>query len=54
MDPWVLRLKCIDVSLAVNFKFTQFKPAVVYQLSFTRLVINFGSSAENSSSPAVH
>lgn len=46
--------KHIDVNLAVSFNFTQFKPAVIDQLSFTCLVINFGSSAENSSSSAIH
>lgn len=47
-------VKGIDVNLAVNFKFIQFKSAVIYQLSFTHLAINFGCSAENSSSSAVH
>lgn len=45
--------KTIDVNLVVNFKFTQFKPPVIGQLSFTHLVVNCGSSAENSSSSAI-
>jgi len=46
--------KSIDANLTVNFEFTLFKPAVIDQISFTHLVINFGRSGENSSSSAIH